>query len=69
MTLGKSCALIAIVGAAPQKHLSEIFSALKASGAEIICADTGSGDGGVTIGVGENMLASAIRALYENLIR
>lgn len=69
VTPGKSCALIAIVGAAPQNRLADIFSAVASAGAEILCLDFGSGDGGVNIGVEEAMLPTVINSLYNNLIK
>ena len=67
MTLGDDCALIAIVGAG--QRLSEVFSALDGERIEATSVDAGSGDGAITVGVAENDLDRAIKALYRKLIK
>ena len=69
MTKGPDCALITIVGADPQSRLSDIFSALNKENIAVISVDAGSGDGGITIGVDEDNLDCAIKALYAKLIK
>lgn len=67
VTLGDDCALIAIVGAG--QRLSEVFSALDGERIEATSVDAGSGDGAITVGVAENDLDRAIKALYGKLIK
>lgn len=69
VTKGSDCALIAIVGADPLCRLPDIFSALDKEKIAVISADAGSGDGGITIGVQEDSLDRAIKALYAKLIK
>ena len=69
VTKGPDCALITIVGADPQSRLSDIFSALNKENIAVISVDAGSGDGGITIGVDEDNLDCAIKALYAKLIK
>lgn len=69
VTKGPDCALITIVGADPQSRLSDIFSALNKENIAVISVDAGSGDGGITIGVDEDNLDRAIKALYAKLIK
>lgn len=69
VTLGEPCALVAIVGAAPEKLLSQIFSAVDEAGARVLCVDSGAGDGGVTVGVPEKTLPAVLKSLYGKLIR
>lgn len=68
VTVGEPCALISIVGAAPQNMLPQIFSSVKSAGARILCADVGTCDGGVTVGIDEKHLDETIKSLYNNLI-
>lgn len=69
VTLGDDCALIAIVGADIGQRLSEVFSALDGDDIPVISVDAGSGDGGITVGVREDDLHRAIKALYRKLIK
>lgn len=45
------------------------FSALNKENIAVISVDAGSGDGGITIGVDEDNLDRAIKALYAKLIK
>lgn len=68
VTLIPKCALISVVGAAPCKVLTKIFTAVSETGAKILCIDAGAGEEGVTIGVAEEKIQDVIRALYKRLI-